>query len=136
MEGIIEATYSLRAFSVCGPELGVLEQVVVMNSWFDGTNSAGEISVMICPKIARSFGSVSRYETCVCLPSKRLGKKRPLWSLVEFFDAKMVYRRKRVEGLACIALHHALDHFEGRLLVDRLSKTAKARLPFFPGWRE
>lgn len=129
------ASFTLGLRAVCAPELGISERILLLNSWYDGTNSAGKITVLCDPIIESSCGEETLQESCPCITENRTVTSRSYEIEVVFYDENMIARRRRFKGLKSRDIQHALDHFMGVLLSDRWSRTDQRAKPPLYGYR-
>ncbi len=84
--------------------------------------------VVINPKILLSEGESSMEEGCLSLPGLRVNVKRPEKIRLRYNDIDMKEHIEDYEGLAARVLQHEIDHLNGKLIIDYLSKTEKEKV--------
>jgi len=79
--------------------------------------------VLINPEILE-LGSQMRVheEGCLSIPDVRVEIERPGWVRVRFLDRDGRLQELAAEGLLATALQHEIDHLNGRLIIDFLSR--------------
>jgi len=82
-----------------------------------------DLQVLINPKIIEREGDIiSENEGCLSVPDFRADVKRSGHILVEAFDREGKPLRFEAEGMLAIVLQHEIDHLNGTLFIDRISK--------------
>jgi peptide deformylase len=82
-----------------------------------------DLHVLINPKIVSSDGEVlSENEGCLSVPDYRADVKRSKSILVEGIDRDGNPIRIEAEDFLAIVLQHEIDHLNGKLFIDRISK--------------
>ena len=86
-------------------------------------NDSGSLQVLVNPRIIESEGEVlSENEGCLSVPEFRQDVKRAERILVEGVDRDGNPLRIEADGLHAIVLQHEIDHLNGTLFIDRISK--------------
>lgn len=86
-------------------------------------NEGGSLKVLVNPRIVESEGELlSENEGCLSVPDFRTDVKRAARVLVEGVDRDGNPLRIEAEGLHAIVLQHEIDHLNGTLFIDRISK--------------
>ena len=82
-----------------------------------------DLHVLINPKIVSSAGEIlSENEGCLSVPDYRADVKRSKSILVEGVDRDGNPIRVEAEDILAIVLQHEIDHLNGKLFIDRISK--------------
>ena len=82
-----------------------------------------DLHVLINPKIVQAEGEIiSEDEGCLSVPEFRANVKRSQHILVEGVDREGKPLRFEAEGMLAIVLQHEIDHLNGTLFIDRISK--------------
>jgi peptide deformylase len=82
-----------------------------------------DLHVLINPKIVSDAGEIlSENEGCLSVPDYRADVKRSKSIFVEGFDRDGNPIRIEAEDLLAIVLQHEIDHLNGKLFIDRISK--------------
>jgi peptide deformylase len=86
-------------------------------------DDAPEPIAMINPEILeRSTEMRSHEEGCLSLPDTHVEIKRPATIRVRYIDQHGVNQEREASGLLATAIQHEIDHLDGRLIIDFLSK--------------
>lgn len=118
VDDLFETLYASGGLGLAAPQVGVAEQVLVMD--LSGTASAPEVYVN--PRILScgpTQGMVE--ESCLSLPGITGDVKRALGLRVQAQDRNGQRFERDLENLAAVCLQHEMDHLTGRLFIDHLS---------------
>jgi len=91
-------------------------------------NGAQARFVMINPEILQHSGSWQMEEGCLSIPDVRGDVERPERIKVRFRNANFDEETLEAEGLLGRVILHEIDHLNGVLFVDHLSKTKRSLL--------
>lgn len=84
--------------------------------------------VLINPEVSESSGSVVMEEGCLSIPDVRADITRVETLRVRFLDMNMKPVDLQADGLLARVILHELDHINGILFLDHLTKTKRAML--------
>lgn len=124
---MLDTMYAAPGIGLAAPQVGELRRVVVMDLAKDGTPP--EPIVMINPEILKfSDETVVTEEGCLSIPDLYYDVERPAEITVQYtdLDGKTV-TRDATERLA-ICVQHELDHLDGVLYIDYLSRLKRDRV--------
>lgn len=121
MDDMLETMYAAPGVGLAAPQVGVLKRVVVIDAAEDGEPS-GPI-VMANPELV-AFGSTMRLheEGCLSIPDVRVEIERPSILTVRYIDRHNKKQELAANGLLAIAIQHEIDHLDGQLIIDFLSR--------------
>lgn len=78
---------------------------------------------MVNPQILRLGDELRLHEEgCLSIPDTRVEIERPAQVRVRYTDRNGVIQELDAEGLMATAIQHEIDHLDGRLIIDFLSK--------------
>jgi len=82
--------------------------------------------VFINPEILDPSDEVSVYsEGCLSVPDQYADVERPAAITVRWLDYDGKSHEERIDGLLATCLQHEMDHLEGILFIDHLSRLKK-----------
>tara|TARA_B100001093_G_scaffold300270_1_gene286326 strand:+ start:116 stop:625 length:510 start_codon:yes stop_codon:yes gene_type:complete len=121
LDDMAQTMYDAPGIGLAGPQIGELKRLIVMDcSRDDETNDLWQ---MINPEITRfSEESALLEEGCLSIPGHIAEVSRPAWVEVRFSDIKGEERQIRAEGLLSACVQHEIDHLNGILFIDHISK--------------
>ncbi len=126
LEEMSKKLYEWEGVGLAAPQVGVLKKMVVI----DVRNDPSTLYKMINPKIVwRSEDSmVESEEDCLSLPGVHETVMRYERVRVEYLNEHFEKCSLEADGLLSRCIQHELDHLDGKLYIDRLSKLKKSRL--------
>lgn len=78
--------------------------------------------ILINPKIKEFYGEIVMKEGCLSIPDIHSDILRPEKIFVKFYDLDMREIAREYDGLMARVIQHEIDHLNGKLFVDYLSK--------------
>jgi peptide deformylase len=115
-----ETMYAAPGVGLAAPQVGVSERLIVL----DVRNREGtkELITLINPEIIEAEGQVVEEEGCLSLPGITENVTRAERVLVRGYDLDEQEQEIEAKGLLAVALQHEIDHLEGILFIDRISR--------------
>ncbi|MBW2038045.1 MAG: peptide deformylase [Deltaproteobacteria bacterium] len=122
-EEMAETMYAAPGVGLAAPQVGVSERLIIV----DVRHPEGEkeLITLINPEILEVEGKVIGEEGCLSVPGVSEKVTRAERVLVRGYDPNEQQREIEAEGLLAVALQHEIDHLEGILFIDRLSRLKK-----------
>ena len=125
MDDMLETMYEANGIGLAAIQIGVPKRIIVMDIYKDekGKNPM----YFVNPIIKDKNKEMSTYEEgCLSVPNQFAEVDRPAACEVEYLD---YYGKKKVlkaNGLLATCIQHEMDHLEGILFIDYLSKLKKS----------
>jgi peptide deformylase len=121
-EDMLETMYKAPGVGLAAVQVGVLRRLIVLDT-AKGEDEPPSPLVLINPKIV-SLGKEMREheEGCLSIPGTRIEIERPSSVTVQFLDREGKPQELVAEGLLATAIQHEIDHLNGRLIIDFLSR--------------
>ena len=92
-------------------------------------NEPGAPLVLINPEVVRASEETSVYEEgCLSIPDYTEEVERPASVTVSYLDAQGERQEVEAEGLLATCLQHEIDHLNGVLFIDHLSRLKRDRV--------
>lgn len=116
---------AMPGVGLAAPQIGAMVRLAVV----DASSERGQVVRLANPVVVGSEGAPELgLEASPCLPGLSAKVPRPPVVMVRFLDAAGAEIERRFEGLWARSLLHQIDHLDGRLFVDRLSRTRRDML--------
>jgi peptide deformylase len=124
---MLETMYDAPGIGLAAPQVGELKRIVVMDLAKDDEPKAP--IVMVNPEILKfSEETVTTEEGCLSIPELYYDVERPAEVTVRYTDLDgRVHETEAKERLA-ICVQHELDHLDGVLYIDYLSRLKRDRV--------
>lgn len=116
-----ETMYKAPGVGLAAVQVGLDKSMIIYD--IAPQDEEHDLHVLINPKIiAREGEIISENEGCLSVPDFRADVNRAAKVLVEGVDRDGNPQRFDAEGLMAIVLQHEIDHLNGTLFIDHISK--------------
>lgn len=120
LEDMLETMYAAPGIGLAAPQIGVAERIIVLDV---GSKEEPKPIRLINPEILAAEGEVVEAEEgCLSLPNQFAPVKRPGQVTVRYTDETGEEREIEADGLLARCLQHEIDHLDGVLFTDHLSR--------------
>jgi peptide deformylase len=121
MDDMLETMYAAPGIGLAAVQVGVPKRIIVLDTAEDG--APPNPIAMANPELV-ALGSSTRLheEGCLSIPDVRIEIERPDAVTVRYIDRAGKRRELAAEGLLATAIQHELDHLDGQLIIDFLSR--------------
>ncbi len=124
MDDMLETMYNAPGIGLAAVQVGILKRLIVIDVSKD--NEKKNPLFLINPKIIDKSEKKSVYEEgCLSLPGQFAEVERPSECTVEYIDYSGKKKKIKAEGLLSTCVQHEIDHLDGILFIDYLSKLKK-----------
>lgn len=126
-DDMLETMYAAPGIGLAAVQVNEPKRLIVLDVSEDDDEATGEPIrrplVLINPEIV-SFGPNMRLheEGCLSIPDFRLDIERPSTLTVRYLDRKGKQQETQAEGLFATAIQHEVDHLNGKMIIDFLSR--------------
>ena len=127
VDDMFETMYEAPGIGLAAVQVGVLKRLVTM----DLSKKEGEKDprVFVNPEIVWSSDDTSVYEEgCLSIPEIHEDVERPARVKVSFLDLDGKRHEEEAEGLYATCIQHEIDHLNGILFIDHISKLKRDRI--------
>ena len=121
IKNMYETLYeSENGIGLAAPQVGLLKRLIVIDLKED--NKSNPLT-LINPKILnKSDEKFINQEGCLSIPGYYADIERSQKIEYQYYDEKGTRRKTTAEGLLSICIQHEIDHLDGILFIDYLSK--------------
>ena len=124
MDDMLETMYAAPGIGLAAIQVGILKRLVVIDI------SKGEEEkkpiFLINPQIIHQSKKTSIYEEgCLSLPGQFAEIERPAECTLKYIDYNGKEKELKADGLLATCVQHEVDHLNGILFIDYLSKLKK-----------
>jgi len=121
VEDMFETMYDAPGIGLAAVQIGTAKRVVTMD--LAKKEEPRNPQVFINPEIVWSSDETATYEEgCLSIPETYNDVERPAQVRVTFLDLEGAPREVEANGLMATCLQHEVDHLNGILFIDHLSK--------------
>jgi peptide deformylase len=116
-EDMLATMYDAPGIGLAAPQVGISRRLIVMDE------DPKEPLIMVNPLILeRSTELRTHEEGCLSIPDVMAEVERPAAARVAYIDEKGKKQEKRLEGIWSTLVQHEIDHLNGILFIDYLSR--------------
>ena len=127
MDDMLETMYSANGIGLAAIQIGVPKRIIVMDLSKDENKK--KPLYFVNPVIKNKDILKSTYEEgCLSVPNQFAEIERPKKCEVEYLDYDGEKKILNAEGLLATCIQHEMDHLEGILFIDCLSKLKKSMI--------
>lgn len=124
LDDMLETMYSAPGIGLAAVQIGILKRLIVIDT--SKEKNKKEPLFLINPEIIYKSKTTSIYEEgCLSLPGHFAEIERPAECHVKFIDYNGKKKEIKADGLLSTCIQHEVDHLNGILFIDYLSKLKK-----------
>ncbi|MDA7704613.1 peptide deformylase [Candidatus Pelagibacter sp.] len=125
MDDMLDTMYAAPGIGLAAIQIGVPKRIIVMDISRDEDKK--EPRYFVNPVIKNKNNETSKYEEgCLSVPDQFAEIERPNKCEVEYLDYNGKKQLLKADGLLATCIQHEMDHLEGVLFIDYLSKLKKS----------
>jgi peptide deformylase len=117
---MLETMYAAPGVGLAATQVGALQRVLVMD--VDHENPKKKVYKLINPMITQSEGEITWEEGCLSVVDFTAEVRRAAQVEIVAVDENERQIKITAEGLLAVALQHEIDHLDGKLFIDRISR--------------
>ena len=118
---LFETMYNSNGIGLAAVQVGILKRILVID-----VSTKEEKKNPLCfinPVIKKISDETSVYEEgCLSIPDTFIEIERPKICEVEYIDLDGKLKNIRCDGLLSTCLQHEINHLDGKLIIDHLTK--------------
>ena len=127
MDDMLDTMYAAKGIGLAAIQIGTPKRILVMDLSKDQNNN--KPMYFVNPVIKNKNIEKSIYEEgCLSVPGQFAEIERPSKCEVEYLDYYGQKKILKAEGLLATCIQHEMDHLEGILFIDHLSKLKKSMI--------
>jgi len=119
-----ETMYEAPGIGLAATQVNVHRQVIVI----DVSEAKDQLLVLVNPQLLRADGMQEGEEGCLSVPGVYDAVTRAERVTVQFQDLDGASVILDAEGLLAVCIQHEIDHLQGKVFVDYLSRLKQARI--------
>ena len=127
MDDMLDTMYDAPGIGLAAIQIGVPKRIIVMDLSRDENRK--EPRYFVNPVIKSKNEQKVKYEEgCLSVPDQFAEIERPNTCEVEYLDYDGKKKFLKADGLLATCIQHEMDHLEGILFIDYLSKLKKSMI--------
>ena len=124
MQDMLETMYDAPRIGLAAIQIGILKKIIVID--ISKKEEEKKPLFLINPQIVHQSSTTSIYEEgCLSIPGQFAEIQRPAECVVKFVDYYGKEQELKAGGLLATCIQHEVDHLNGILFIDYLSKLKK-----------
>ncbi len=127
MDDMLETMYHANGIGLAAIQIGIPKRIIVMDIFKKDENK--NPMYFVNPIIKNKNKELSTYEEgCLSVPNQFAEIDRPATCEVEYLDYYGEKKIIKADGLLATCIQHEMDHLEGILFIDYLSKLKRSMI--------
>ena len=127
MDDMLETMYKANGIGLAAIQIGVPKRIIVMD--ISKNDQENKPMYFVNPVIKNKNKEFSTYEEgCLSVPNQFAEIDRPATCEIEYLDYYGEKKLLKANGLFATCIQHEMDHLEGILFIDYLSKLKKSMI--------
>ena len=122
VEDLAETMYAAPGVGLAATQVGVGQRVIVLDVHGPDEEPGKRLLKLINPEVTEREGELLWEEGCLSVPELTAPVKRARRVLVRAWTPDEKEIEIEAEELFAVALQHEIDHLDGKLFLDRLSR--------------
>ena len=120
LNDMVETMYAAPGVGLAANQLGALHRIIVLD--VDHENPQKNVYKLVNPAIVSAEGEMLWEEGCLSVVDFTAEVRRAARVAVVALDENEKEVNIEAEGLLAVALQHEIDHLDGKLFIDRISR--------------
>ena len=127
MDDMLDTMYAANGIGLAAIQIGIPKRIIVIDISKDSEKKDPKFFVNPIIK-NKNIKKVTYEEGCLSVPNQFAEIDRPKNCEVEYLDYNGEKKLLKAEGLLATCIQHEMDHLEGILFIDYLSKLKKSMI--------
>ena len=124
IDNLFDTMYNSNGIGLAAVQIGILKRILVID--VSTKDEKNQPIVLVNPVIKNLSNEKSIYEEgCLSIPETFVEIERPKICEVEYIDEKGSKKTLKCDGLLSTCIQHEINHLDGKLIIDHLSKLKK-----------
>tara|TARA_B100000424_G_scaffold235037_1_gene199187 strand:+ start:75 stop:599 length:525 start_codon:yes stop_codon:yes gene_type:complete len=124
IKDLFDTMYASKGIGLAAVQVGILKRILVID--VSTKDEQKKPISLINPIIKRLSDDTSVYEEgCLSIPETFIEIERPKICEIEYIDLDGNKKELKCDGLMSTCVQHEINHLDGKLIIDHLSKLKK-----------
>jgi len=119
-QDMVETMYKEDGIGLAAPQVG--ENIRLVTVDISGPGKREDLRILVNPEIVEKSGTTESEEGCLSVVGYRAKVKRSAWAGIKAQDLEGNPIEFEAEDLMAICLQHEIDHLDGVLFIDHISR--------------
>ena len=127
LDDMLETMYASNGCGLAAPQVGISKRIVVIDIAHEGEEP--QPLYMVNPEIIwKSEEKEISEEGCLSVPGQRAEVERPAAIKIKYLDYDGKEQEMLAEDFLAVAAQHEIDHLDGILYIDKISRLKRQML--------
>ena len=122
LEDMAETMYDAPGIGLAAPQVGVSQRIIVLDVHERDEGPGKHLLKLVNPVIVERDGTITFEEGCLSVPEYTAEVTRAKRIALRAWTPDQKEIELEAEGLLAVALQHEIDHLDGKVFLDRLSR--------------
>lgn len=123
---MIEVMYDEPGIGLAAPQVGASVRMFVIDTEWSDDEVGRHPTVVLNPEISEREGRITWDEGCLSVPDYNAVVERDAKITLRGLDLEGKPIVERAEGLRAVCIQHEVDHLDGILFIDRISRLKRS----------
>jgi peptide deformylase len=123
---MLQVMYDEPGIGLAAPQVGHAIRLVVMDTEWSDEDAERAPTVIVNPEITLHEGKILWEEGCLSVPDFTAEVERSEHIVVRYHDLDGKEVVEDVTGLRAVCFQHEIDHLDGKLFIDRISRLKRS----------
>jgi peptide deformylase len=123
---MIDVMYDEPGIGLAAPQVGAPVRMFVIDTEWSDESVGKNPTVVINPEISDREGRITWEEGCLSVPDYTATVERDAMITLRGTDLEGKPIEERAEGLRAVCIQHEVDHLDGVLFIDRISRLKRS----------
>ena len=119
---MLDVMYDEPGIGLAAPQLGESVRLVVVDTDWTDEDAEKNPMVAVNPEVVAREGKITWTEGCLSVPDFTADVERAEKITLRYTDLESVAHEVEAEGLRAVCLQHEIDHLDGILFIDHISR--------------
>jgi peptide deformylase len=124
---LCDVMYDEPGIGLAAPQVGCAVRLVVVDTEWTAEDAERNPLILVNPELSEHQGKIVWNEGCLSVPDFEADVARAERVLLRATDLDGKQLELRAEGLQAVCLQHEIDHLDGILFIDRISRLKRSR---------
>jgi peptide deformylase len=120
VDSMAQTMYAAPGVGLAAPQVGESQRIIVLDT--DHEEPGKHLLKLINPRVVEAEGKITWEEGCLSVIDYSAEVERAAKVLVRAWTPEQTEIEIEAEELLAVALQHEIDHLDGKLFIDRISR--------------
>jgi peptide deformylase len=122
-----DVMYDEPGIGLAAPQVGEAIRLIVVDTEWTEEDAERDPLILVNPELSEHEGKLTWNEGCLSVPDFQAEVERAERVLLRAIDLDGKEVEIQAEGLQAVCFQHELDHLDGILFIDRISRLKRSR---------